>query len=214
MRKILLGLLALSALHYGYAQPRAGELKTKYDKSEKVAAVIELPYPPDVVEEAIKNHLASKGNKADKTKGFTLFRGTKLSDEDLSSSDVYFKVERKSRREKDISVVYLFAGTPNENLSKGSHDQDRIERGKAFLNGIVPVVESHNNNRNIIGQEETVRKNEKKLKELQNDQAELEKRISDLQEKLEQNALDQQKQTEEIEREKAILESMKAKAKA
>jgi hypothetical protein len=213
MKKLVIAMIVFCIFQNASAQTTATEAKVDYNKSKKVAAVIELPYPPEIVEEAIRDHLTSKGNKADKSKGFYLFRGTKLRDEDLSASDVYFKVERKSRREKDVSVVYLITGNPNENITAAGNERHKIEEGKAFLNGIAPVVESHNHNRNIANQEESVRKLEKKSKKLQEDQLELEKRIRELQNKLEGNKLEQEKQTEEIEKQKAILESMRAKSK-
>lgn len=196
------------------AQAVATEGKVEHTKGEKVAAVLELPYPVEEVEQAIKEYMANKGVKSDRAKGFEIFRSARFKDEDIELQDLHFKVERKSRREKDITRVFLLVGRPNENLAaRHVLDRYKVDEAKEFLNKVVPSVESHHLNRQINSQEDAVRKADKKMQSLLEDQKDLEEKIESLQKKLAQNKLDQQKITEELAKEKNVLDAMKARKK-
>jgi hypothetical protein len=205
--------LAVIFLHTeAHSQATASEGKVEYIKGEKVAAVIELPYSVEEVQDAIEEHFSKKGGKGDKTKGFEIFRNMKLNDEDLELNDLHFKVERKSRKEKDISLVYLIVGRPSENVAvRSGVDRHKIDEAKSFLNQLTPSVESHHLDLQIKGQEETLKKAAKKQQSLADDQKDLEDKIKDLQQKLEQNKADLAKQSEEVTRQSGVLDAMKAR---
>lgn len=217
MRTVLPLLILFMTLLCGQitkAQAVATEGKVEHTKGDKIAAVLELPYPVEEVEEVIKDYMAKKGVKSDRAKGFEIFRSARFKEEDIELQDLHFKVERKSRREKDITRVYLLVGRPNENLaSRHVLDRYKVEEAKEFLNKVVPSVESHHLNRQIASQDEAVRKADKKMQTLLEDQKDLEEKILALQKKLEQNKLDQQKQTEALTKEKNVLDAMKARKK-
>lgn len=194
------------------AQVVATEGKVEYTKGDKVAAVIELPYPVEEVENAIAEYFSKKGGKSDDSKGFKIFRSMKLSDSDLEANDLHFKVERKSRKEKDITVVYLLVGRPSENVgARTSSDRHKLEEAKAFLNQLTPSVESHHLDVQIQGQEETLKKALKKQQALASDQKDLEDKMKALQAKIEQNKADMDKQTEEVTRQQGTLDAMKSR---
>lgn len=203
----LAGLMALFFITSAQAQSNASESSIEYHKGDKVAAVIELPYPPEVVEDAIKDYLSKKGVKESKYKGFSIFRSTRMYDSDLNVNDLHFKVERKSRKEKDVSVVYLLVGRPGENVGlRTKDDRYKVDDGKGFLNNMAPSIEAYNLEVDIKNQDETVKKTEKKMKNLQDEQKELEK-------KLEANKKEQEKQTEEMSKQKTMLEAMQGRRK-
>lgn len=218
MKRILpLLILLVSAMFStpARAQVIATEGKVEHTKGEKIAAVIELPYPVEEVENAIAEHFSKKGGKGDKSKGYAIFRNMKLSDEEVELNDLHFKVERKSRKEKDITVVYLLVGRPSENVGvRSSVDRHKINEAKAFLNQLTPSVESHHLAVQIREQEEVMKKSTKKNLALIDEGRELEEKIKALQLKLEQNKIDQQKQSEELTRQQGILDAMKARQKS
>ena len=190
-----------------YAQPAAAEGLVEYEKGTKVAAVIEVPYAPATVEQVIKDYIAAKGVKGKKSKGFNVFRGVAIKEEDVEVNDLHFKVERKSRKEKNASRVYLLAGRPGENIGlRTAGDRHKVDEAREFLNRIVPSIALYNLEQEIARQHEVVSKAEKRLKALQDDQKELEK-------KLNANKGDQQKQQDEIAKQKAILEAIELKRK-
>jgi hypothetical protein len=208
MRHLLYLIAGLFFLLPAQAQYNASEAPVEYHKGDKVAAVIELPYPPDVVEDAIKEFLSKKGVKDSKYKGFSIFRSTRMYDSDLNVNDLHFKVERKSRKEKDVSVIYLLVGRPGENIGlRTKDDRYKVDDGKGFLNNMVPSIEAHNLEVDIKNQDETLKKAEKKMKNLQDEQKELEK-------KLETNRKEQEKQTEEISKQKTTLEALQGRRRS
>jgi hypothetical protein len=197
------------------AQVIATEGKVEHTKGDKVAATIELPYPVEEVEAAIAEHFSKKGGKSDKSKGFQIFRSMKLRDEDVELNDLHFKVERKSRKEKDISIVYLLVGRPSENVGlRSSVDRHKIDEAKQFLSQLTPSVESHHLEKQIGDQEEVMKKASRKQLALIDEQKELEEKIKNLQQKLEQNKIDQQKQSEELTRQQGVLDAMKGRRKS
>ena len=214
MKKRILFLSALVLAIFSAQSQSAWEGKMEHKKGDKVAAVIELPYSQDVVEGAIKEYQEKRGVKQDKSKGFQVFRGVKLQDADPELSDLYFKVEKKNGKEKNNSVVFLTVGKPGEDIAlRPTDERYKVEEGINFLNQMVPSVESYILNMDIGNQEELVKKAEKKLKSLEDEEDDIEKRIKNLQEKLEENRKDQQKQTEEIMKQKTEYEALRAKRK-
>jgi len=215
MRKsLLLAPLFMTFAVGAMAQPVPSEGSVEYQKGDKRAAIIELPYKPAVVEDAIKEHMAKMGYREDKTKGFQVYKGARLSPSDPELADLYFKVDRKGRQDKDISVVYLIVGHPNENVAlKAGDDVSKIEDGKSFLTSLIPSVESHSLEVSISEQDETIKKAEKKLRNLQDDQKDYEKKMRSLEDKLAENKRDQESQNAEVSKQRAVRDAMISRRK-
>jgi hypothetical protein len=214
MKKFILVLfISVAAFQTLNAQTAAIEEMLEYQKGQnKHATVIELPYPPETVENAIKQDMAKRGLKPEKAKGGLLvYRGVRLQD-DTEVSDLHFKVERKSKKEKDVSKVHLIVGRSSENITlRDQNDSHKSENGKSFLNGLVPTVASHQLDIDLKDKSELIKKAEKKLKFLTEDQKEYEKKIISLQEKLIQNKKDQETQTAEILKQRGILDALQGR---
>lgn len=214
MKRIaLLGLMIV--LGY-FARAQAYEGKAEHQRKAHTAAVMELPYPPDMAEEAIVEYMAQKGYKLSSSKGGLMtFKGVKLNSYNTDNNDIHFKVERKSRKEKDASIVQLIVTKENESLaSRIADDRAGIEDAKSFLTGMAPHFESHHLEKSIVEQDNSVKKAEKKMDDLVEEQQDLEKKIKNLQEKLAKNKKDQETQKTEIGNQKTILETLKGKRKS
>jgi hypothetical protein len=73
MKKSIVLLTLLFVALLGYSQAMEGSVT--YLKKQQPAAVIELPYAPSVVNDAMKDYLSKKGRaKGNDIKGFTTFR--------------------------------------------------------------------------------------------------------------------------------------------
>jgi hypothetical protein len=174
---------------------QAFEGKIEYQKTMQPVAVIEWQYSERIVEDAIKDYLGKRGSKETSSNGFHVFKAAKLDSSDTDPSDLYFKIERKSRKEKDITVVSLLATKTNEAIPVPSTDgSSRIEAEKSFLNNIAPSIEAHDLEVSINDQENAVKKARKKYDNLLNEQNDLDKRIRKLQGELDQNKTEQQKE--------------------
>lgn len=194
-----------------FSQSKTG--KVDYHKGDKMAAVIDLPINATVVQEAIKDFLSKKCTKSDRSKGFDIYRFAKLHENDPELLDVHCKVESKGKKDNE-SVVYLLIGRPGENIGvRTADDHYQIEEAKKLLNQMLPDIEAFKLESEIKDQEEQVRKEEKKLSGLVDDQKDLEKRIRNLQDKLEENKIDQKKQSDEAARQRSMLDNLRTRRK-
>jgi hypothetical protein len=215
MKKIFFLLLIIMACFVVYGQPRATEGTTDFQKTSQPAAIIELPYSQNIVDKAVDDYMAKKGAKGSNSKDFRVYRGVKLNSTDDFTSDLYIKTDYKSRKEKDITIVYMVVAKSGEDVkARVSPDNNSIAGGTAFLNDMSVSAESYNLEVMVKEQEDLVKKNQRKYDNLVDDQKDYEKKIKNLQDKIEDNKKDQQKQMTELKKQQGILETLKAKRKA
>lgn len=213
MKKVYISFIALLLFKISIGQALVG--KVEYQKAMQTAAVVELPFSSDLVEGAIKDYLAKKGSKANQSKGFTVFKNVQLASSDPTATDLYFKIDRKSKKENDVSVVYLLVAKPTENLAtRSSEDNFGMEGAKAFLNEISPSITGYSLELQIKDQEEAVKKAEKRFNNLMDDQKDLESRKKGIEEKIQDNLKDQEKQKMEIEKQRQLLVELNGRRKA
>ena len=194
MKFFILSAIILLANLKLFAQADPIEGTIEYQKGEKRAAIVEIPYPPELVEGALKDYLAKSGVKEERLKGMQVFKNARLSPTDGEVADLYFRVERKSRKEDNTSIVYLIMGRPNENVAlRTPDDAYRIQDAKLFLSKLQPQAQTYELERNISRNEEDIKKSEKKLNDLQDDRKRLDKKISEQEQEL--NRLRSEKET-------------------
>jgi hypothetical protein len=211
MRRIITTIIFISFIAAaGKAQSYEGTVD--YQKKGEKAIIIEFPYPPSVVEDAIIEKMEKLGFKKKESKGFLVYKNVALTDISAEPADYMIKVERKSRKDKDESIVYLLISRNDENIIARS-DALVNSNTKTFLNNLSPDVEAYNLEVQIKDQQNTVEKAEKKLRNLQDDKESMEKKIKKLQDDLEENAKDQADQQKDIEKQKQVLEALKGKRK-
>lgn len=204
MRKFMFTLLLLTA-GAGLAFSQAYESRIEYDKKKQDAFVIDFPYTQEVVEKGFVDFMDKLGYKAkeekglfNKDKGFIVFKNAFIPGISTTKSyDYVMKVERKSRKEKDESTLYLIAMTDGAN-AKSNFDSYDVQRAKTFLASLRPNMDAANLEAQIKMQEDAVAKAEKKLEDLKKDQSDLEK-------KLEDNKKDQENTQQDIENKKKEL---------
>jgi len=210
MRRLIITIIFIFFLFYtGKAQSYEGTVD--YQKKGEKAIIIEFPYPASVVEDAIVDKFEKLGFKKKESKGFLVYKNIILPDISSEPADYMIRVDKKSRKEKDESIVYLMVSRNDQNVIS---DSDEINsRAKTFLNNLSPDVEAHNLEVQISDQDAIVTKAQKKLKDLRDDKDTMEKKIKKLQGDLEKNEKDQDNQQNEIDKQKQILETLKAKRK-
>jgi len=214
MKKVISLFLALATTAVLYAQPQATEGTIEFQKTQQPAAVIELPYTEKIVEKAIADYMSRKGSKGSDSKGFTTFRSYKLRDSNENNSDLYFKIDRKSRKEKELTIVSVIVGKSGEDIkTRVAPDNSGIDGAKDLLNDMVAAIDAYNLEVQIQDQDDAVKKAQKKFDGLADDQKDYEKKIKNLQDKLEQNKKDQERQTDEIKKQRDALETLRGKRK-
>jgi hypothetical protein len=199
---------------------QAYEGTIEYSKKKQSAFVIDYPYPPEAVENAIMKKMEDLGYKGreekglfNKDKGFRVYKGAFITDIMSSSMDYAFKIETKGRKDKEQAVMYLVIMKDGEN-AKAAFESADVDKVKNFLNNLEPYMEAANLELQISNQDEALVKAEKKLKDLKTDQEDMQKKIKKLQEDLKDNAKNQEDQQKDIEVQKQVLETLKGKRKS
>ena len=148
-----------------------------------------------------------------KDKGYRVFKNAYVTDISADRMDYVMLVERKSRKQKDESVLYLIIQKDGGNAMAG-FDAAQMDRAKIFLNDLHPKVEEAFLEMQIKDQESVVTKAEKKYKELRDDKESMENKIKKLQDDIETNLKNQEETSRDIENQRKLLESLKLKRKS
>ncbi|MBC7903755.1 MAG: hypothetical protein H7Y27_10040 [Gemmatimonadaceae bacterium] len=189
----------------GAASGQARETTVENTAAKQEAAMIEVPYSPDMVTAAMNDYLTKKGrSKGTNIKGYTAYRNQNQASADSVNADLYFKVERKSRSEKETSIVTLLLNTPAVSTAPNTAFLN-MEQAKQYLNDLTPAIAAYGLEQEIKDLTESVSKAESKLKSLKNDADDLEKKRSSLENKMKENREDQEKQQAEVEKQRLKL---------
>ncbi len=186
------------------ASGQAYEGTIQYDKKKQRAVMIEFGYSQEAVENAFVEKMAKMGYKPkeekgilNKDKGFIVFKNAYITEITSERIDYIIKAERKSRKEKDETILYVIMSSGDMNIMDAASPDD-IGRAKSYLNNMLPDVEAANLELEIKAQEEAIAKAEKKLRDLRDDQSSLEKKLAD-------NKTDQENTQKDIENQKQSL---------
>ena len=120
MKKISLLLVSFITI-MGAACTQAYETSIQYNKKKHTAIAIDYMYPPEAVENAFIQKMEKLGYRSkeekglfNRDKGFLLFKDAYVADISTDRMDYSIKVERKSRKENDESVLYLVLSKDGE----------------------------------------------------------------------------------------------------
>ena len=217
MRKFVLSLIFLSASFLLEAQ--AYESKIDYNKEKQACIVMDYDYPAQAVENAIiskMNKLGYKGKEEkgmfNKDKGFRVYKDAMIGDISPGRYDYIINIDRKSKKESDAAVLYLIIMKDDGNALSRLNTEE-LGSAKSFLYNLLPEIEEANLELQIAAQEDAVVKAEKRLKTLQSDKDDMEKKIKKLEDDIKTNENDQEKQHAEIENQRKALEMLKGKRK-
>jgi hypothetical protein len=210
MKKLTMLSAFLMAVLFSNAQ-NFGELE--WQKTKIPARIIEVPYSASITEAAIKQKLAQLGYTGKETKGVTVFKGVRIPEISTEAVDLLLKVERKSRKDKDESVVYLAIAKGLNNYVKGDDDAILIEKINTYTSSFSPWAEAEALERDIKEQEGKLKSAENKDADLKQEGDNLQKRLKKLNEEIETNKKNIEKQKTEIENQRKALDVLKAKRK-
>lgn len=212
MNKILLTVMvALLINTLSFAQAYEGIVE--FDKKKQDAFLIDYSYSPEAVENAIVKKMEMLGYKPkeekglfNKDKGFKVFKGAYVTEANPERLDYIIKVESKSKKNKDESVVSMIL-LKDGNNAKAAFAATDIQKVKSFLKDLMPNIEAADLEIQIRNSEEALTKAEKKLTGLKDEKTELEKKLSD-------NQKGQEDTQKDIEAKKIALEVLRSKRKS
>jgi hypothetical protein len=191
------------------AQSRISSVE--YQKANRDAIVNDIPFPESVVGKAIQDTLEKLGYKGKDSKGFTVYKGVKMPVLGSDAYDLYFSADRKSKKEKELSVVTMMISKGFDEFATEKADADLMRRGRTFLDSLRNTIAVYDLGQQIIEQEDVVKKSEKKATGLVSDAEDLQKKKKKLEAEIEQNIKDQESQQKELEKQKQILSTLRSK---
>ena len=194
-----------------FAQSRL--VTTEYQKSMQPAVEVEVPYAEKTVSNSLIERFENRGYKSKESKGYLIFKGVKLSDLGPEEYDLYFKVDRKSRQEKEASIITMLISSGYEKFIGESDNPELYDNAKKFLNQQTTITAAHDLELQIQEQDEVLKKEDKKLTTLMMDSVNLQKKKTKLDLDIEENSKKQELQKAEIEKQKLIYEKLAARRK-
>lgn len=206
------GLLLIAAMITAASFAQAYEASIQFDKKKQQALAIDYSYQSQAVENAIVQKLGKMGYKAkeekgilNRDKGFLVYKNIFITDVHGDRMDYLIKVERKSRKESDEAILYMVMLKDDKN-ALSVMDAAAVGKAKSFLNNLLPEVEAADLELQILAQGEVVAKAEKKLRDLKDEQINLER-------KLQENKTGQENTQKDIEAQKQALGVLEGKRK-
>jgi len=194
------------------AQPSKAIIE--YDKLKVPGYTMELPFPPGVAEDAIKDRFKKMGVTGKERKGFWEFRNVTFPEVRKEMVDAYISLERKSRKEKDITIMSVILTEPGiapgasdslVSAAKGSNQDIGSTGALNLLTSFKENTEDLNLELDIQKQENEVKKADKANKNLIDDGDDLQKKLKKVQEDIVDNKNKQAKQAEELAKQKELL---------
>ena len=114
MKKILVSVVIFFITATAFAQARTAT--AEYNKTMQPAVEIEIPYEEKTVMKSLVEKMEKKGYKGKDSKDYTVFRGVTMPEIGPGTYDLYFKADRKSRKEKDISILTMLISKGNDSF--------------------------------------------------------------------------------------------------
>lgn len=194
------------------AQTRA--TTTDYQKVSRPALVNDaVPFPAKTVENAIEDAFSKMGYKGTSSKGFTVYKGAKLAELGSGTYDFYFMADKKSRNDKENSIVTMMISKGFDAFISESSDEAVFGKARIYLDSLRNMLAAYDLEQQIVVQEEEVKKMDKKNTSLQDEGKDLLKKRRKLEDEIDDNNKAQEKQVKELEKQRQILDVMKAKRK-
>ena len=124
MKKIMILWCLAAATYFAQAQTRFGV--AEFNKKEVPAVIGEIPYEEDVTKEGIVKHFEKMGFKGKKIKDYIMYTGVSLPELGPEPHDLYIMVDRKSRQEKNTSLVTMLISKGFEQFVDDSTEPNLI----------------------------------------------------------------------------------------
>jgi hypothetical protein len=211
MKKFLLSIIAVSAALLSLAQARY--TSTEFQKVMRPAIVADIPFPEKTISNAIEDKMNKSGYKGKSVKSFTMYSGVHLNELGSGSYDMYFMVDRVSRKDKGNSTVTLMLSKGFDAFVSDSSDAAVVESAKTYLNNLRDMVAAYDLELQIAEQDDVIKKADKKYNGLIDDGTDLQKKKRKIEEQIVENTAAQAAQKTEAEKQRQVLETLKAKRK-
>lgn len=219
MKKIIFLILVLIMTIAAF--PQSKPTSVSYNKATRPALTLLLPYTEQITEGTIVQKLKEIGYnpetkgalfwKKNTVDGYYIFKDVALRDLNGETVDLYFKVNQKSRKEKDQSYITMLVGK-GERFHSSESEPRIFESATQFLDGFTTHSATYKLSVDITAQETSFKAAEHKYQKLQDEERVLIKKIKEFEDNLKTNRESQEIQKKVIETERVKLEELKAKS--
>jgi hypothetical protein len=211
MKKIFFFIVAFAACKTSFAQSRL--TTAEYQKTNQPAIEMDVPFPEKTVSKSIDEYFQKIGYKGKDTKGYLTYKGVRLPQLGSDSYDLYFKTDKKSKREKDATTVILLISSGYEKFIGDTTNARLIDSAKNYMNGLTERVAAYDLDQQINEQDDAVKKASKKMSGLSSDAEDLQKKKLKIENDIAENLKQQQNAKAESEKQLQILNTLKDKRK-
>jgi hypothetical protein len=211
MKKIIFLISSFLLVNVIVAQSRFTIVE--FNKKDVPAVIVDVPFVESTVREAINKNFEKLGYKSRKQKDYLVYAGVTLPEFGNEPYDIYVLVERKSRQEKDVSIVTFLMSKGFENFVNEREENRLLDKTKMYMNGLRNLAAEYDLELQIITQEEALKKAIKKLDNYKEDSVSLVKKRKKLDDEIVENRFNINSQKVDSSRQKQILEVLKSKRK-
>jgi hypothetical protein len=212
MKKLLVLISAVVFTLTTNAQARTETVE--YQKALRQAIVSDFPFNEKTTRNGIEDRFQKMGYKGKDIKGYTVYRSVRAAELGNETYDLYFMVDRKSKKDKDNSVVTVLVSKGLDAFVADSNDATVITNTKKYVDDMKQNIWSYDLELQITAQDEALKDAEKKQRNLIKDGMELQEDKTKLERKIEENIKNQSSQKTEVEKQQQILETLRAKRKS
>jgi hypothetical protein len=184
----------------------------EWQKTKIPATIIEIPQSASVTEDAIKQKLTQLGYSGKESKGVTVYKGVLLQQISADLIDLYLKVERKGKKDREECTVYFAVAKVNSFIKPGG-DAAMVAGINSYIANFPVWAEAEALERDINNAEDVLKSAEKKNTDLVDESESLQKRKKKLEDDIEENRKNIEKQKAEVENKRRALDILKAKRK-
>ncbi|HZF64088.1 MAG TPA: hypothetical protein VEZ55_06385 [Chitinophagaceae bacterium] len=141
---LLLGSLLLYTIVM--AQARDGTADLQRSKLSQSAALLNLPYSPDITRKAFSDYLSKTSNKDQKNaKDYLLSGNTLLAKNNVSQADMHFLIGNRDKQNKNESVIYLKLNSfsTDENGLKTSPYYFDMQQAMDYLDNLAVAIQPY-----------------------------------------------------------------------
>ena len=162
-------------------------------ESANALSIVVQGLPKNVETVMEKKLQAATGQKSKNMKGHRLYESARLADRSIASMDMYFRVERASKSDKNHSRVNLFISSGNNNFINSETNPGEMEAAKEVLRSLQLDVEIYELELAIGGQNKVIDKANKEHLKMEVDSVKLETKLAETIQAIEANKIDRKK---------------------
>ncbi len=209
MKHILVAALLTISGSTALAQ-NAKDATVRYQKTDRPGMTVDYEIPKADMEEALLLKMETSGPGKPKSKGdFIVWQNVSWPEVATGQVDIYMKVDGSKKK----SSVVLLVSKGYDNFVNQNNDAQTGGRMKAFLEGLQAPVNRVYLNRNIVLQQEVIRRSEKSFNDLKKQGEDLVKQQEALTKKIAENKSAIEKQQGVWDGDKSKLEQLRSQAK-